>query len=476
MLRRMAFLVLGSLSLAASSFGGSIPRPPSDDSFPRVDEGRELFSLNFARPTDARLDHGLEKQGNGLGPVFNAVSCVACHKQGGVGGSGDLEANVITLGVVTRPVPLANVPKAVAAARKIHPAFSEQSGIQVLHQFAVGTPEEVATFDAFRNHVLEPFGGASALEAIQPVRREFGDVTLELSQRNTTPLWGLGLIEKFRKEGGDAIRARIAREQAEKTPWITGRIPATGNGPGWYGWRAQLPTLDSFVRSACAIEMGLKVAGFDEPANPVAATAPATGRKPRKRQQQYDLTDEQCTALTSFIRSLPRPEAVEESDYRRAEAHRGSKLFKKVGCADCHVPDLGWVSGVYSDMLLHDMGDAFSDAQTAMPDRFISRSTTTIVTPYYNVTLVSPERVMETPTNPQQEWKTPPLWGVRDSYPYMHDGRAATLRDAVLMHGGEAERSAVMFKSATAEDQQAIITFLESLRAPAQEAALAKGP
>jgi len=472
MFRRVAFLGLGLLTVAASSFGGSIPQPPSAEPLKRVDEGRELFNLNFARPTEARLNQGLEKQGNGLGPVFNAVSCVACHKQGGVGGSGGLEANVITLGIVTRPVPLANVPKAVASAQKIHPAFSDQSGIQVLHQFAVGTAEEVATFDAFRNHILEPFGGTSALESIEPVRREFGDVTLELSQRNTTPLWGLGLIEKFRQEGGDAIRARIAKEQAEKTPWITGRIPATGNGPGWYGWRAQISTLDSFVRSACAIEMGLKVPGFDEPANPVAAT-PATGRKARQRPRQrpHDLTDEQCTALTSFIRSLPRPEAVEESDYRRTEAHRGSKLFNKVGCADCHVQDLGWVKGVYSDMLLHDMGDAFSDAQTAMPDRI--RTLVPAGGLYYGALV---EGFVETPTNPQQEWKTPPLWGVRDSYPYMHDGRAATLRDAILIHGGEAERSTAMFKSATAEEQQAIITFLESLRAPAQDAALAKAP
>jgi len=64
------------------------------------------------------------------------------------------------------------------------------------------------------------------------------------------------------------------------------------------------------------------------------------------------------------------------------------------------------------------------------------------------------------------EWKTPPLWGVRDSYPYFHDGRAPTLHDAIRMHGGEAERSVDEYRALKPEQQQTISTFLESLTAP----------
>ncbi|OAI54239.1 hypothetical protein AYO47_00565 [Planctomyces sp. SCGC AG-212-M04] len=446
---------------------GSLPEPPGSRSPGQIDEGRELFTLNFARPDEAKLNHRLAKQGNGLGPVFNGTSCVGCHRQGGIGGSGGLDSNVVMLGIVTRPVLNRPVSDVLTSARAVHPGFRQESAIQVLHHFALGQSEDVAVYDSLRNSIFERFGGEEVLRSISPVRQQFGDATLELAQRNTTPLWGLGLIERFRQEGGEAIRARFAKEQTEKTPWITGRAPAAKGGQGWYGWRSQMSSLDDFVRSACAIEMGLDVPGFDEPENPVAVKSttdrPAkVGR--RQSRRSYDLTEEQCVALTSFVRSLPRPR---ESDEQSVFSSRGKTLFSRIGCADCHAPDLGWVHGLYSDMLLHDMGDDFSDAQTATPVRTVS---TRILNPggngYYTVPITE---IVEVPTNPQQEWKTPPLWGVRDSYPYMHDGRAATLREAILMHGGEAARAAAMFKSAEADDQQAIIAFLESLRAPAPE-------
>jgi CxxC motif-containing protein (DUF1111 family) len=455
---------LGLLVVASSVGAGSLPQPPAKA--PRasvVEAGRELFTLNFARPGDAQLNHGLSKQGNGLGPVFNGTSCAACHRQGGIGGAGGLDANVVTLGIVTRPVRPASIPKAVASAREVHPHFSQDSAIQVLHHFSLGSSDDVADYDVLRNSILSRFGGEEVLRTLKPVRQQIGDATLELAQRNTTPLWGLGLLEQFRQEGGDAVRARFAKEQTEKTPWITGRAPGARGGQGWYGWRSQMATLDDFVRSACAIEMGLNVPGFEEPENPVGhkPVPEKPGKVNRKPpRHSFDLNDEQCTALTSFVRSLPRPQRVEETDYRQNLSVQGHALFSKIGCADCHAPDLGWVRGLYSDMLLHDMGRDFADAQTAVPARTIAER---ILSSYYNISIAE---VVEVPTNPQQEWKTPPLWGVRDSYPYMHDGRAATLREAILMHGGEAERSAGMFKVATADEQQAIITFLETLRAP----------
>ena len=460
---RLRLLVgLCLLVWAVSAGAGSIPQPPSGPRLPNVEEGRELFTLNFARPVEAKLNRGIATQGNGLGPVFNGTSCAGCHLQGGIGGSGGNESNVVMLGIVTRPIRPASIPRTVASAREVHPFFSQDSAVQVLHQSSLGSSEEAAVYDAFRNGILERFGGQEALKSIRPVRREHGNATLEIAQRNTTPLWGLGLIEQLRREGGEVIRARFAREQTEKTPWITGRAPGAKGGQGWYGWRAQIASLDDFVRSACAIEMGLDVSGFGEPVNPVASVPSKSNRKPPRRS--FDLTDEQCTALTSFVRSLPRPQVLEPTDYRQRYFDRGKTMFSRIGCADCHVPDLGWVHGLYSDMLLHDMGDEFSDAQTAAPVRVVSQRE--VGGGYYTAVITE---VVEAPTNPQQEWKTPPLWGVRDSYPYMHDGRAATLREAILMHAGEAERSAGMFRGSSDEDQQAILTFLESLCAPTPE-------
>lgn len=65
-----------------------------------------------------------------------------------------------------------------------------------------------------------------------------------------------------------------------------------------------------------------------------------------------------------------------------------------------------------------------------------------------------------------QEWRTPPLWGVNDSAPYMHDGRAETLLESITMHGGESEKTRDRFLVLSLEDRQAMIAFLETLVAP----------
>ena len=64
------------------------------------------------------------------------------------------------------------------------------------------------------------------------------------------------------------------------------------------------------------------------------------------------------------------------------------------------------------------------------------------------------------------EWRTPPLWGCRDSAPYLHDGRAATLRDAIALHGNEASKSMSAFNDIPSDQKEVVIVFLKSLRAP----------
>jgi CxxC motif-containing protein (DUF1111 family) len=64
------------------------------------------------------------------------------------------------------------------------------------------------------------------------------------------------------------------------------------------------------------------------------------------------------------------------------------------------------------------------------------------------------------------EWRTPPLWGVADSAPYLHDGRAATLHDAIKLHAGQAQKSATRFSELPAGQQEELIAFLNTLRAP----------
>ena len=129
---------------------------------------------------------------------------------------------------------------------------------------------------------------------------------------------------------------------------------------------------------------------------------------------------------------------------------RGERHFDAIGCTQCHVPTmktgpspieaLNRVNAhLYSDLLLHDMGEELADNR---PD--VSAG--------------------------GREWRTPPLWGTRlvaevlGGTPFfLHDGRATTLEAAIRAHGGEAQQSKEEFLKLSNAERQALIAFLESL-------------
>ncbi len=122
---------------------------------------------------------------------------------------------------------------------------------------------------------------------------------------------------------------------------------------------------------------------------------------------------------------------------------------------------LGAARGIYSDLLLHDMGEASSD--TAV---------------YYGAPAApqSLGNVADTkePSRPTgmavaTEWRTPPLWGVADSPPYLHDGRANSLESAIQQHGGEATKTAARYSKLASSDRRALLGFLSSLSVKAPE-------
>lgn len=124
---------------------------------------------------------------------------------------------------------------------------------------------------------------------------------------------------------------------------------------------------------------------------------------------------------------------------------------------------MGAVQGIFSDLLLHDMGPALEDPAPAIAERAkVGRAT--MVSGYGGGG--SFDVFADVPSPIQREWRTPPLWGVRDSAPYLHDGRAKTLEDAVVAHGGEAALSAKRFAELDESARSHVVMFLRSLAAP----------
>jgi CxxC motif-containing protein (DUF1111 family) len=377
-----------------------------------------------------KADDPLSPDGDGLGPVFNERSCVACHNQGSSGGGGSLANNVTTFSIrLPGQKPREGVVHASATMgfqetlRDVHPELP-----------AIPRPKLEQLVPLARNTVST---GRNGLVAMPP--------GVVVSQVNPPALFGTRLI--------DAVPDRIlvAAEKSQRLKWgnaptgkddlPVGRASRLPDGRiGKFGWKAQTATLSEFVQAACANELGL---GNPNQPQPKPLSNPAY--EPRG----LDLTQAQCDQITAFVASLDAPTERVPSDVQgQTEAMLGKKLFSTIGCADCHTPNLGSVEGIYSDLLLHRMGVEMVGSGA-----------------YYEKAVPVPDASSATGAT-ASEWRTPPLWGVADSAPYMHDGRAETLEEAIRLHGGQAKQSAIRFGKLSESEQKQLVAFLKTLRAP----------
>lgn len=425
--------------------------------------GEAIFRHNWARPETWDRPETTGKGGDGLGPVFNDVSCVACHSLGGVGGAGDNGHNIQLLSLmVARAKTSVQRITLLKRARTIHPQLTLENPTVMLHKFGFGVADETYDYDSWREAVVQTARKSHARLDRQREGQTFHDVPLRVSERSTPALWGAGIIDRLRRTNGETIRFEISAAQIAGANGVSGRTPRTPEGrSGWFGWRGQVAHLPEFVTGACANELGLAVSGHPQPDSPRDGIA----RKPARRA--IDLTDAEVSALERFVATLPRPQQVLPDDPRDREAiAAGENIFAEVGCSECHVRDVGLAKAVFSDFLLHDMGDSLADPVTAFPDipTIPPRSRSNYLggsprTP-------SPRDFRGEPVRLTHEWRTPPLWGVADSPPYLHDGRAETLDEAIREHDGEARRAADAYRALSEIRRQRLLTFLGTLRAP----------
>jgi mono/diheme cytochrome c family protein len=390
-----------------------------------VAAGRELFEHEWA-PNDPLA------QGDGLGPVFNARSCASCHFQGGLGGGGGLEHNVVSFEVFPRPG------DPTFRTGTVHNFSTEaahketERGLRAMYPVVRGRTIRSGSPDCPTTTTIPDF---------DPVRTE---------SVQTTALFGAGWIDLIsdrailrnaRNRGVKALAGELTLN-FEDIP--VGRVRHVEGGVGKFGWKAQSATLKEFIAMACSNELGLGTP-LSEQAKPLAA--PGHTAAP-------DLDKKQFRALVAFVKTLPKPvEATPDRPADREAAARGKELFASIGCAVCHVPDLGGVKGVYSDFLLYALDDPPPPGGSG------------------GGAYGEPPPQLQLPPRPEseprpEEWKTPPLWGVADSAPYLHDGSAPTLRDAILRHHGDARSVTQRFQALPAGDQAAVVAFLGTLKAP----------
>lgn len=385
----------------------------------RAAVGAALFRKTWAETSDANAPHG------GLGPRFNAASCVACHPSNGRGaiaedgaaGNGGmlLRVGLSTPGRDSRPLP------GYGGQIRTHAVAGQVADALLSVSWQAAKPlAEMAGSGELRRPVVR-------LDALA-----FGPLPerATLSLRAAPAMIGVGLLEAVPQAD---VLSRVGRKDllalgiAGRPSWVWDpwqRERALGR----FGWKATLPSVRMLTAAALAEDIGIL-------SHPVFS-----GRA------DAEISGGDLSALVFYIQTLAVP--VRDDDTLRQLP--GARLFASAHCTACHVPTLrtGDTHPVghlrrqlihpYTDLLLHDMGEGLTDtAPGADPTRRL--------------------------------WRTAPLWGIglaaqgRVPARYLHDGRARTLREALAWHGGEASASRAAFAAMSDEEQAQLLRFLQSL-------------
>lgn len=374
----------------------------------------------------------------GLGPLFNNASCAGCHLRNGRGlpEKGQLLVRVSDtkqwdLDTTTDPLQyhlegnlkIGNTPSVPGLGTQIQDqaiyGHSPEASIKFDWQEKIGTYQDGTSYQLRSPQAKITLADGKTLPP-----------EVQTSLRLPSPVYGLGLLEAVPEQ---TIRD-LADPQDRNKDGISGRVNEVWDvqtksvALGRFGWKANNPNLQQQSASAYVNDMGVT--------NPLFTEADGS----------MELDEETLTKATYYVQTLAVPARTLLDD---PQVKQGEKLFNESNCAVCHVatlktgeyyiPELAYQTiHPYTDLLLHDMGEDLADHR---PD-FQATGT---------------------------EWRTPPLWGIglaQTVLPYssfLHDGRARTLEEAILWHGGEAEASREAFRKMSASDRQALVRFLRSL-------------
>ncbi len=339
---------------------------------------------------------------SGLGPIFNNVSCAACHSGDGRG----------------RP----------------------ENSLDRIGSEA----------DGFLSHLGGPQIQDKATPGVEPERVPTG---VAVSRRLPPPVFGVGLIEAIPEAtilaladpndvNGDGISGRPNWVYA--ADYVPAGEPGAGTGLvlGRFGRKAQTSTLLQQTVEAYHQDIGItsdfRAIENRNPASSVPVEAVDAAPDP-------EIPASTVQAVVHYIRALAPPAPGAQT----AARIEGAALFASVGCAACHTPTLttgahpvaalaNKTVTLYSDLLLHDMGDALADNR---PDGSANG----------------------------REWRTTPLWGLRLMKQFlngqaflMHDGRARSVEEAILLHGGEALGARTRFAALSPAQRASLLDFVES--------------
>jgi CxxC motif-containing protein (DUF1111 family) len=436
---RRLFVMLSVLTFPTLIVIAAPPPPGSHDPGPRggaAGAGDPLLNLTVGQLAaftdggdDFNTSHSVDgsiagADATGLGPTFNLENCGGCHAAPAVGG--------------TSPATNPQIASAsLAGADNDIPSFLSLHGPVREARFVLdqdGSPDGGV-------HNVFTIAGRSDAHGCKVKQPDFDK---ELKRGNVifripTPVFGGGLLENI---PDSAILANKMSHQKEKMMLgISGRENRNpqDNTITRFGWKAQNPSLMNFSGEAYNVEMGVTNEVFPTE----RSQAPGCQLNPTPEDHpDFEGGVSGVQHFTDFMRFLA-PAAPAPDNPSIAN---GRQVFWNVGCALCHTPSMktresdiavlsSKTANLYSDLLLHSMG-------TGLADRVAQGNAA------------------------GDEFRTAPLWGLGQRLFFMHDGRTADLKAAILAHqsqGSEANAVVALFQSLSNQDQQNLLNFLRSL-------------
>lgn len=429
-------------------------------------------NISFDRELDFRVGNGLFRKlwvsapsstlaSDGLGPLYNARACQSCHIKDGRGhppeGADDNAVSMFLRVSIPMPPGADNGAARTAIEGYLATAPDPVYGGQLQDFGTAGHPAEYRLEVTYEEVAVTLSDGETAMLRRPTYRAAdlgYGPLHPDamLSPRAAPQMIGLGLLEAIPAADilaladpvdadGDGISGR---------PNIVWSVEFDQPMLGRFGYKAGMPTVREQSAAAFAGDIGIASPLFPELWGD--CTLAQSGCRQAVHggdagRDGFEVDAEGLDLVTFYSRNLGVPARRGEGD---PQVLRGREVFQQTGCSSCHQPSfvthrladqpeqsfqLIWP---YTDMLLHDMGEGLADHR---PE---ARATGT-------------------------EWRTAPLWGigltelVSGHATYLHDGRARSLLEAILWHGGEAERARDRVVTLPTADRAALIRYLESL-------------
>ena len=408
----------------------------TDEDYDKFMLGKSFFTIPWVEAPSVTTAR------DGLGPLFNANSCISCHPSNGRGVLFNKDG-FVSRSLIAKLSIKSNDLKEHKESLKYkgfvpNGIYGEQLSINAIHgidfegKIKVDFEELDITFpDGEKQVLLKP---KYSLENLN-----YGVISNDtnISYRLASTLNGVGLIELIldndilkNVDENDSNRDGISGKANYVYSNITKKEEL-----GKYTWKAGVYSLKEQIASAAHNDMGLTTSIF--PYENCTSVQKECNNAPKARNK-IDLPDERLDAITFYLKNLKAYSPKITNEYKE-----GLEIFEQISCAKCHISSFETKKGFkvypYSDFLLHDMGEELSDGKV----EFMALA---------------------------QEWRTAPLWGLalhkkinKEKPRLLHDGRARSFQEAILWHGGEALNSKENYMNLPKEKREKLLKFLEEL-------------